>query len=82
MAEPFPLAPSLWAATAPAAQFTPPLEGSVTADVVVIGEGERRAGLTEDYLSVALADEAMPRRSRFLGRLDAGADGKLTAGVR
>jgi threonylcarbamoyladenosine tRNA methylthiotransferase MtaB len=52
------------------------------ADVVVIGEGERRAGLTEDYLSVALADEAMPRRSRFLGRLDAGADGKLTAGVR
>lgn len=36
-----------------------------TADVVVVGEGARRGGLTEDYLSVALADEAMPRRSRF-----------------
>ena len=39
MAEPFPLAPSLWAATAPAAPATPPLEGSVNADVVVIGAG-------------------------------------------
>src|SRR5581483_3510174 len=39
MAKPFPLAASLWAATAPAAPSTPPLEGSVTADVVVIGAG-------------------------------------------
>src|ERR1700759_2437650 len=39
MAEPFPLAPSLWAATAPAALPTPPLAGNVTADVVVIGAG-------------------------------------------
>src|SRR5262252_5493696 len=39
MAEPFPLAPSLWAATAPAAPATRPLEGRVTADVVVIGAG-------------------------------------------
>ena len=39
MAEPFPLAPSLWAATAPPAPSTPPLEGSVAADVVVIGAG-------------------------------------------
>ena len=39
MAEPFPLAPSLWAATAPQAVSTPPLDGSVTADVVVIGAG-------------------------------------------
>jgi glycine/D-amino acid oxidase-like deaminating enzyme len=39
MAEPFPLAPSLWAATAPAGSATPPLEGSVNADVVVIGAG-------------------------------------------
>ena len=39
MADPFPLAPSLWAATAPPAPSTPPLEGSVTADVVVIGAG-------------------------------------------
>src|ERR1700759_4365856 len=39
MAEPFPLAPSLWAATAPKAPPTPPLEGHVTAEVVVIGAG-------------------------------------------
>jgi glycine/D-amino acid oxidase-like deaminating enzyme len=39
MVEPFPLAPSLWAATAPAAPATPPLEGHVAADVVVIGAG-------------------------------------------
>jgi glycine/D-amino acid oxidase-like deaminating enzyme len=39
MADPFPLAPSLWAATAPPAVATPPLEGGVTADVVVIGAG-------------------------------------------
>jgi len=39
MADPFPLAPSLWAATAPSAPATPPLEGSITADVVVIGAG-------------------------------------------
>jgi glycine/D-amino acid oxidase-like deaminating enzyme len=39
MAEPFPLAPSLWAATAPPAPPTPPLEGSVSADVVVVGAG-------------------------------------------
>ena len=39
MAEPFPLAPSLWAATAPPAVATPPLEGSATTDVVVIGAG-------------------------------------------
>jgi threonylcarbamoyladenosine tRNA methylthiotransferase MtaB len=53
-----------------------------TADVVVVGDGNRREGLTEDYLSVALADEAVPRRSRFLGRLESGADGKLTARVQ
>jgi glycine/D-amino acid oxidase-like deaminating enzyme len=39
MAEPFPLAPSLWAATAPAAPATPPLEGSISADVVIVGAG-------------------------------------------
>src|SRR6201990_1170649 len=39
MADPFPLAPSLWAATAPKAPSTRPLEGNVTADVVVIGAG-------------------------------------------
>src|SRR5689334_8582074 len=39
MADPFPLSPSLWAATAPPAPPTPPLEGSAAADVVVIGAG-------------------------------------------
>jgi threonylcarbamoyladenosine tRNA methylthiotransferase MtaB len=35
-------------------------------DVVVT---ERGKGLTEDYLSVAVADSTIPRRSRFRGRL-------------
>ncbi|HML12163.1 MAG TPA: FAD-binding oxidoreductase [Xanthobacteraceae bacterium] len=39
MPEPFPLAPSLWAATAPPAPPTPPLETSAGADVCVIGAG-------------------------------------------
>ncbi|HVT40381.1 MAG TPA: MiaB/RimO family radical SAM methylthiotransferase [Gemmatimonadaceae bacterium] len=39
------------------------------ADVVVIGEGKKRRGLTEDYLSVELADPSMPRRTRFAARL-------------
>ncbi len=52
-----------------------------TADVVVVGEGERREGLTEDYLSVGLDDESLPRRSRLVGRLAADADGNLTVGV-
>src|SRR5580704_8065660 len=39
MAEPFPLQPSLWVATAPPAPPTPPLAESATADVCVIGAG-------------------------------------------
>jgi glycine/D-amino acid oxidase-like deaminating enzyme len=39
MAEPFPLAPSLWAATAPPATATPPLDRDAQADVCVIGGG-------------------------------------------
>ncbi|MFI5029614.1 MAG: NAD(P)/FAD-dependent oxidoreductase [Reyranellales bacterium] len=39
MAEPFPLEPSLWAATAPAAVATPPLLASTTADVCIVGGG-------------------------------------------
>ena len=39
MAEPFPLNPSLWYATAPAAAPTPPLATDATADVCVIGAG-------------------------------------------
>ncbi len=39
MAKPFPLEPSLWAATAPPAVPTPPLDTSTTADVCVVGAG-------------------------------------------
>src|SRR3954462_1620636 len=39
MAEPFPLEPSLWAATAPAAPATPALAESVMADVCIVGGG-------------------------------------------
>jgi glycine/D-amino acid oxidase-like deaminating enzyme len=44
MAEPFPLSPALWAATAPPAPATPPLTDSTSADVCIIGGGY--AGLT------------------------------------
>jgi len=39
MAEPFPLEPSLWAATAPPAPPTPPLMESVSTDVCIVGAG-------------------------------------------
>ncbi|HEY0354536.1 MAG TPA: FAD-binding oxidoreductase, partial [Enterovirga sp.] len=39
MTDPFPLAPSLWAATAPPPPATPPLDASVKADVCIIGGG-------------------------------------------
>src|SRR5215469_1948144 len=54
MPEPFPLAPSLWAATAPPAQPTPPLETSARADVCVIGAGY--AGLST---ALALAERGI-----------------------
>ena len=54
MAEPFPLAPALWAATAPPAPATPPLETSARADVSVIGAGY--AGLAT---ALALAERGI-----------------------
>lgn len=39
MAEPFPLHPALWSATAPPAIETPPLAGDVRADVCIVGAG-------------------------------------------
>ena len=39
MTEPFPLSPSLWAATAPAPPPTPALEESISADVCIVGGG-------------------------------------------
>jgi threonylcarbamoyladenosine tRNA methylthiotransferase MtaB len=52
-----------------------------SADVVVVGSGARREGLTEDYLAVGLVDGSIARRSRFGARLEMGASGKLTATV-
>lgn len=49
------------------------------ADVIVVGSAGERAGVTEDYLTVALADPALPRGHRFWGRLRAAADGSLVA---
>src|SRR5215469_4666596 len=54
MAAPFPLAPSLWAATAPPAPATPPLESPARADVCVIGAGY--AGLST---ALALAERGV-----------------------
>ena len=46
------------------------------ADVVVIGDGARRSGLTEDYLTVSLADSAAhPRGTRFTAVLAPGSGG-------
>jgi threonylcarbamoyladenosine tRNA methylthiotransferase MtaB len=42
-----------------------------TADVVVVGERGTRDGVTEDYLTVGVADGALPRRSRFTASLRA-----------
>jgi glycine/D-amino acid oxidase-like deaminating enzyme len=39
MADPFPLAPPLWAATAPPAPPSPPLDGEARADVCIVGGG-------------------------------------------
>jgi threonylcarbamoyladenosine tRNA methylthiotransferase MtaB len=48
------------------------------ADVVVVGDGARREGLTEDYLTVSLA-QSVPRGARFDARLEPGAGGALLA---
>jgi threonylcarbamoyladenosine tRNA methylthiotransferase MtaB len=48
------------------------------ADIVVVGDGRKREGLTEDYLTVAVEDTSLPRRTRFASRLSL-VDGQLTA---
>lgn len=50
-----------------------------SADVVVVGGGARRHGVTEDYLKVGLADGALPRGARFVGQLRSTAGGSLVA---
>ena len=49
------------------------------ADVVVVGDGPTRSGLTEDYLSVELPAPVPPRRTRFAARLSASGGGRLLA---
>ncbi len=49
------------------------------ADIVVVGRGGERRGLTEDYLTVRLADPTLPSGHRFVARLGAGAGGSLVA---
>jgi threonylcarbamoyladenosine tRNA methylthiotransferase MtaB len=44
------------------------------ADVVVIPRGGRREGLTEDYLTVAVADQSLSRGARFEAVLERGTD--------
>jgi threonylcarbamoyladenosine tRNA methylthiotransferase MtaB len=48
------------------------------ADVVVVGAGAVREGMTGDYLSVRLAGEALPRGARVTARLTL-EHGRLTA---
>ena len=53
-----------------------------TADVVVVGGGAKREGLTEDYLSVDLSDPSLPRRTRFDAELlDRGGPQLVATGV-
>ena len=49
------------------------------ADVVVMGRGSQRTGLTEDYLSVSLVGAVLPRGSRVAARLIMGGTGRLVA---
>lgn len=49
------------------------------ADVVVISDGTKRDGLTEDYLSVTLSDQSMPRRTRFTAQLHGSSNARLAA---
>ena len=49
------------------------------ADVVVVGDGRKREGLTEDYLPVTLSDPSLPRRTRFPARLSTDGGTKLVA---
>lgn len=64
MTKPFPLAPALWAATAPPAAETPPLDRDVEADVCVIGGGyaglSTALHLAERGVSVLLLEAREP----------------------
>ena len=57
------------------------LRAGGSADVVVVGGGAKRDGLTEDYLSVELQDASLPRRARFDAELADTGRGRLVATV-
>ena len=73
MAEPFPLEPSLWTATAPPAPSTPSLEDSTSADVCVIGGGyaglSTALHLAESGVHVAVIEAKEPRTRAFIAEL-------------
>jgi threonylcarbamoyladenosine tRNA methylthiotransferase MtaB len=50
-----------------------------TADVIVIGDGTKREGLTEDYLTVSLSNPSIPRRTRFTAQLTGSSSARLAA---
>ncbi|HTE45950.1 MAG TPA: MiaB/RimO family radical SAM methylthiotransferase [Gemmatimonadaceae bacterium] len=52
-----------------AAAYAASRDGSV-ADVIVIGAGPAREGMTGDYLTVMPTDPTLPRGARFRGRLE------------
>lgn len=63
-------------ANARAAAYRAARDGTY-ADVVVMGSGARRQGMTEDGLTVALAEHAVPRGTRLHARLVAEGAGLL-----
>jgi threonylcarbamoyladenosine tRNA methylthiotransferase MtaB len=67
------------AARAKAASYEATRVGG-SADVVVVGDGARRSGLTEDYLTVRLSEAAVhPRATRFAAVLAGDGVASLTA---
>ena len=47
--------------------------------MVVVGRADEREGITGDYLSVRLADRALPRGARFAARLSMNEENRLVA---
>ena len=64
MADPFPLQPALWAATATPATATPPLDGAARADVCIVGAGytglSTALHLAESGIDVVVLDAHEP----------------------
>jgi threonylcarbamoyladenosine tRNA methylthiotransferase MtaB len=52
------------------------------ADVIVIGSGTKREGLTGDYLTVRIAEDSMPRGARFMAALEGSASALIARAER